>query len=245
MKKLIAGNWKMNGLACSLAEIEALKGVTGEAACDIVVCPPFTLIEKAVARTEGSAIAVGAQDCHAQASGAYTGDVSAEMLAEIGARFVILGHSERRSAYREMDAAVAGKAVAVHRAGLASIICVGETREERDEGRAIDVVRAQLEASIPNTATSTNTTIAYEPVWAIGTGLVPTLEQIEEMHSSIRQMLKERMGGDGQHVRILYGGSVKAQNAKAIFGVSNVDGALVGGASLKASEFTGIILAAV
>ncbi len=245
MKKLIAGNWKMNGLASSLAEIEALKGVTGEAACDIVVCPPFTLIEKAVARTEGSAIAVGAQDCHAQASGAYTGDVSAEMLAEIGARFVILGHSERRSAYREMDAAVAGKAVAVHRAGLASIICVGETREERDEGRAIDVVRAQLEASIPNTATSTNTTIAYEPVWAIGTGLVPTLEQIEEMHSSIRQMLKERMGGDGQHVRILYGGSVKAQNAKAIFGVSNVDGALVGGASLKASEFTGIILAAV
>ncbi len=245
MKKLIASNWKMNGLASSLAEIEALKGVTGEAACDIVVCPPFTLIEKAVARTEGSAIAVGAQDCHAQASGAYTGDVSAEMLAEIGARFVILGHSERRSAYREMDAAVAGKAVAVHRAGLASIICVGETREERDEGRAIDVVRAQLEASIPNTATSTNTTIAYEPVWAIGTGLVPTLEQIEEMHSSIRQMLKERMGGDGQHVRILYGGSVKAQNAKAIFGVSNVDGALVGGASLKASEFTGIILAAV
>ena len=245
MKKLIAGNWKMNGLASSLAEIEALKGVTGEAACDIVVCPPFTLIEKAVVRTEGSAIAVGAQDCHAQASGAYTGDVSAEMLAEIGARFAILGHSERRSAYKEMDTAIAGKAVAAHGAGLASIICVGETREERAEGRALDVVRAQLEASIPNTATSRNTTIAYEPVWAIGTGLVPTLEQIEEMHSAIRQMLEQRLGEDGQRVRILYGGSVKAQNAKAIFGVSNVDGALVGGASLKACDFAGIILAAV
>ncbi|SCB34781.1 triose-phosphate isomerase [Rhizobium multihospitium] len=244
MKKLIVGNWKMNGLASSLAEIEALKGLTGEAACDIVVCPPFTLVEKAVERARGSGIAIGAQDCHAQTSGAYTGDVSAEMLAEIGARFVILGHSERRSAYKEMDAVVAGKAAAVHGAGLVSIICVGETREERDEGRAIKVVRAQLEASIPNTATSSNTTIAYEPVWAIGTGLVPTLEQIEEIHSSIRQALEKRLGENGQGVRILYGGSVKASNAKAIFGVSNVDGALVGGASLKASEFAGIITAA-
>jgi triosephosphate isomerase len=245
MKKLIAGNWKMNGLASSLAEIEALKGITGGVACDIVVCPPFTLVEKMAACANGSALAVGAQDCHAQTSGAYTGDVSAEMLAEIGARFVILGHSERRSAYREADATVAGKAAAVHQAGLTSIICVGETREERDEGRAIEVVGAQLEGSIPDTATSSNTTIAYEPVWAIGTGLVPTLAQIEEVHSSIRQMLKERLGDDGDRVRILYGGSVKAQNAKAIFGVSNVDGALVGGASLKASEFAGIISAAV
>ena len=244
MKKLIAGNWKMNGLASSLAEIEALKGITGEAACDIVVCPPLTLVEKAAERVGGSRIAIGAQDCHAQPSGAYTGDVSAEMLAEIGARFVILGHSERRSAYRETDAAVAAKAAAVHGAGLVSIICVGETREERDEGRAIEVVCAQLEASIPNTATSSNTVIAYEPVWAIGTGLVPTLEQIEEMHSSIRQALEKRLGENGLGVRILYGGSVKASNAKAIFGVSNVDGALVGGASLKASEFAGIITAA-
>ena len=244
MKKLIAGNWKMNGLASSLAEIEALKGITGEAACDIVVCPPLTLVEKAAERVGGSRIAIGAQDCHAQPSGAYTGDVSAEMLAEIGARFVILGHSERRSAYRETDAAVAAKAAAVHGAGLVSIICVGETREERDEGRAIEVVRAQLEASIPNTATSSNTTIAYEPAWAIGTGLVPTLEQIEEIHSSIRQALEKRLGENGLGVRILYGGSVKASNAKAIFGVSNVDGALVGGASLKASEFAGIITAA-
>ncbi|MGY5801984.1 triose-phosphate isomerase [Rhizobium sp. LEGMi12c] len=245
MKKLIAGNWKMNGLASSLAEIEALKGITGEAACDIVVCPPFTLVEKAAECAAGSVIAVGAQDCHAQAAGAFTGDVSAEMLAEIGARFVILGHSERRSAYGEADAAVAGKAIAVHKAGLTSIICVGETREERDEGRAIEVVRAQLEGSIPDTATNANMAIAYEPVWAIGTGLVPTLEQIEEVHSSIRQTLERRLGEDGQGVRILYGGSVKASNAKAIFGVSNVDGALVGGASLKASEFAGIISATV
>ncbi|SCB11769.1 triosephosphate isomerase [Rhizobium miluonense] len=235
----------MNGLASSLAEIEALKGLTGEAARDIVVCPPFTLVEKAVECTKGAAIAVGAQDCHAQTSGAYTGDVSAEMLAEIGARFVILGHSERHSAYKEMDAAVAGKAAAVHKAGLTSIICIGETRAERDEGRAIDVVRAQLEGSIPDTATSSNTAIAYEPVWAIGTGLVPSLEQIEEVHLSIRQTLGERLGEDGYSVRILYGGSVKVSNAAAIFGVSNVDGALVGGASLKASEFAEIILAAV
>ncbi|MGG6892636.1 triose-phosphate isomerase [Rhizobium sp. BR 315] len=245
MRKLIVGNWKMNGLASSLAEIEALKGLTGEAAPDIVVCPPFTLVEKAVECTKGAAIAVGAQDCHAQTSGAYTGDVSAEMLAEIGARFVILGHSERRSAYKEMDAAVAGKAAAVHKAGLTSIICIGETRAERDEGRAIDVVRAQLEGSTPDTATSSNMAIAYEPVWAIGTGLVPSLEQIEEVHSSIRQTLEERLGEDGYRVRILYGGSVKVSNAKVIFGVSNVDGALVGGASLKASEFAEIILAAV
>jgi triosephosphate isomerase len=245
MRKLIAGNWKMNGLASSLAEIDALKGITGETAGDIIVCPPFTLVEKAVERVRGSGIIIGAQDCHAQTSGAFTGDVSAEMLAEIGARFVILGHSERRSAYREADATVAAKSVAVHKAGLASIICVGETHSERRADRAIEVVRAQLEASIPNTATSSNTTIAYEPVWAIGTGLVPTLEQIEEMHSFIRQALERRLGEDGQGVRILYGGSVKASNAKAIFGVGNVDGALVGGASLKASEFAGIISAAV
>jgi len=179
MRKLIAGNWKMNGLASSLAEIEALKGLTGQATCDIVVCPPFTLIEKAVAVSSGSAILVGAQDCHAQSTGAYTGDVSAEMLAETGARFVILGHSERRSAYREADASVAAKAAAAHKTGLTIIICVGETREERDDGTAIEVVRAQLEGSIPEGARSANTAIAYEPVWAIGTGLIPTVEQIE------------------------------------------------------------------
>ncbi|RDJ04671.1 triose-phosphate isomerase [Rhizobium grahamii] len=245
MQKLIAGNWKMNGLASSLAEIEALKGLTGQATCDIVVCPPFTLIEKAVAASKDSAILVGAQDCHAQSKGAYTGDVSAEMLAEIGARFVILGHSERRSAYREADASVAAKAATAQKSGLTSIICVGETRAERDDGTAIEVVRAQLEGSIPEGASSSNTAIAYEPVWAIGTGLIPTVEQIEEVHSAVRKVLEERIRADGRSVRILYGGSVKASNAAAIFQVPNVDGALVGGASLKASEFAGIIAAAV
>ncbi|WP_037199485.1 triose-phosphate isomerase [Rhizobium lusitanum] len=241
MRKLIAGNWKMNGLASSLTEIEALRGLTGNTACDIVVCPPLTLVEKAFERAKGSTIAIGAQDCHAQASGAHTGDVSAFMLAEVGARFVILGHSERRSTYRETDATVAAKAAMAHVAGLTSIICVGETREDRDAGKAIDVVCAQIEGSVPHGANSANTAIAYEPVWAIGTGVVPTVEQIEEVHSFIRHMLEERLGEDGRRVRIVYGGSVKASNASAIFAVQNVDGALVGGASLNAAEFAGII----
>ena len=233
----------MNGLASSLAEIEVLKGLTGKAACDIVVFPPFTLVEKAAERANGSAISIGAQDCHAELAGAYTGDVSADMLAEIGARFVIVGHSERRSCYRETNCAVAAKAAAAHKAGLTSIICVGETRQQRDEGKAIEVVRAQLQGSIPDSATSANTAIAYEPVWAIGTGLVPSIGEIEEVHAAIRQVLEEQLELDGALVRILYGGSVKAANAEAIFGVRNVDGALVGGASLKASEFAGIISA--
>ncbi|MBB3462624.1 triose-phosphate isomerase [Rhizobium sp. BK377] len=245
MRKLIAGNWKMNGLISSQAEIEALKGLTGSATCDIVVCPPLTLIDRAVERVKGSNLAIGAQDCHAQQSGAHTGDVSAEMLADIGARYVILGHSERRVSHGEDDEIVRAKAVAAHRAGLIAIVCVGETRHERDEGRAIEVVGGQLRESVSEGATSANLVIAYEPVWAIGTGLVPTDEQIEEVHAAIRQMLEERLGGDGHSVRILYGGSVKPSNAAAIFGLRNVDGALVGGASLKASEFAGIISAAV
>ena len=244
MRKLIAGNWKMNGLASSLAEIEALKGLTGEATCDIVVCPPFTLIEKAAERARGSAVIIGAQDCHPEISGAYTGDVSAEMLVDAGARFVILGHSERRVFHHESDAVVSTKVAAAHEAGLTAIICVGETRSERDDGKAIEVVGGQLRGSIPAGATSSNVAIAYEPVWAIGTGLVPTIDQIEEIHSSIRQMLEERLGEDGRRVRILYGGSVKASNAADILGATNVDGALVGGASLKAVEFAGIISAA-
>lgn len=235
----------MNGLISSQAEIEALKGLTGSATCDIVVCPPLTLIDRAVERVKGSNLAIGAQDCHAQQSGAHTGDVSAEMLADIGARYVILGHSERRVSHGEDDEIVRAKAVAAHRAGLIAIVCVGETRHERDEGRAIEVVGGQLRESVSEGATSANLVIAYEPVWAIGTGLVPTDEQIEEVHAAIRQMLEERLGGDGHSVRILYGGSVKPSNAAAIFGLRNVDGALVGGASLKASEFAGIISAAV
>ncbi|CAN7746868.1 triose-phosphate isomerase [Rhizobium sp. LjRoot258] len=245
MRKLVAGNWKMYGLASSLAEIEALKGLTGEAACDIVVCPPFTLIEKAAERAKDSTVAIGAQDCHPQISGAYTGEVSAEMLVDAGARFVILGHSERRIFHHETDAIVATKVTAAHTAGLTAIICVGETRRERGDGKAIEVVGGQLRASVPAGASSSNMVVAYEPVWAIGTGLVPTIEQIEEIHSSIRQMLEERLGEDGRNVRIVYGGSVKASNAADIFGAANVDGALVGGASLKATEFAGIISAAV
>jgi triosephosphate isomerase len=245
MRKLIAGNWKMNGLVSSQAEIEALKGLTGSATCDIVVCPPFTLIDRAVARVKDTDLAIGAQDCHAQSSGAHTGEISAEMLADLGARYVILGHSERRVLNGEDDEIVLGKALAAHRAGLISIVCVGETRHERDEGRVIEVVGEQLRGSVPEGATSRNLVIAYEPVWAIGTGLVPTHEQIEEVHAAIRQMLEERLGSDGHSVKILYGGSVKASNAEAIFGLRNVDGALVGGASLKASEFAGIISAAV
>ncbi|TCU11761.1 triose-phosphate isomerase [Rhizobium sullae] len=244
MQKLIAGNWKMNGLASSLAEIEALKGLTGKAACDIVVCPPFTLIENAAKRSKDSTVIVGAQDCHPEASGARTGDISAGMLVDAGARFVILGHSERRASHNETDAIVASKAVAAHMAGLTTIICIGETGDERDDGKAIDVVGGQLRGSMPASAASSNVAIAYEPVWAIGTGLVPTIEEIEEVHSSIRQMLEERLGDDGRLVRILYGGSVKASNAAAIFRAANVDGALVGGASLKAAEFAEIISAA-
>ncbi|CDM61296.1 MULTISPECIES: triose-phosphate isomerase [Rhizobium] len=243
MRKLVAGNWKMYGLASSLAEIEALKGLTGEAACDIVVCPPFTLLEKAAERAKDSTVAIGAQDCHRQISDAYTGDVSAEMLVDPGARFVILGHSERRVFHHETDAMVATKVTAARTAGLTAIICVGETRSERGDGKAIEVVGAQLRASVPAGASSSNLVIAYEPVWAIGTGLVPTIEQIEEIHSSIRQRLEE-LGEDRRNVRIPYGGSVKASNAAAIFGAENVDGALVGGASLKATEFAGIISAA-
>ncbi len=235
----------MNGLISSQAEIEALKGLTGSATCDIVVCPPFTLIDRAVARVKDSKLVIGAQDCHAQQSGAHTGDVSAEMLANIGARYVILGHSERRVSHGEDDEIVLAKAVAAHQAGLIAIVCVGETRHERDEGRAIEVVGEQLRESIPEAATSANLVVAYEPVWAIGTGLVPTNEQIEEVHAAIRQMLADRLGDGGHSVKILYGGSVKASNAASIFKIRNVDGALVGGASLKASEFAAIISAAV
>ena len=235
----------MNGLASSLAEIEALKGLTGSAACDIVVCPPFTLIDRAARQVDSSHLLVGAQDCHAQASGAFTGDVSAEMLVDSGARYVILGHSERRVFHGEDDEIVLAKIKAAHRAGLTAIVCIGETRHERDEGRAIEVVSEQLAGSLPDDANSRNVVIVYEPVWAIGTGLVPKEAQIEEVHGCIRRLLEKRFGADGGAVRILYGGSVKGANARSIFALVNVDGALVGGASLNASEFAEIISAAV
>lgn len=233
----------MNGLASSLAEIEALKEQAGGATCDIVVCPPFTLLDRAARQTVGSAVMIGAQDAHPQVSGAYTGDISAQMLADIGARFVILGHSERRLHHGEDDEIISAKTAGAHRAGLVSIVCVGETQTEREEGRATEVVETQLAGSLPDGVTSGNTVIAYEPVWAIGTGLVPTLEQIKEVHAVIRKLLVAMLGKAGADVRILYGGSVKGSNAGEIFDVPNVDGALVGGASLKAQDFLAIIRA--
>ncbi len=242
-RKLAAGNWKMNGTASSLAEADALKAKWADAGCDVLICPPATLLSRLSDRVSGTSIATGGQDCHAAASGAHTGDVSAAMISDAGGSFVIVGHSERRADHGETDDDVRAKAEAAISAGLTAIICVGETLDERETGRTIDVVSGQLAGSVPDTATSTNTVIAYEPVWAIGTGKVPTLEEIAAVHDDIRARLKARFGDDGSEISVLYGGSVKPGNAAEIFGVSNVNGALVGGASLKAEDFGGIIAA--
>jgi triosephosphate isomerase len=239
-RPLVAGNWKMNGLGASAAQLDLI--IAGAASLpatvDLLVCPPFTLIAGFGARARGTRIAIGGQDCHAQASGAHTGDISAEMLADVRASAVIVGHSERRSDHHETDADVRAKAVAARRAGLLAIICVGETRAERDAGKARDVVRAQLEASLPDGAA--DFVVAYEPVWAIGSGLTPTANDVGDMHGFVRQRLAARYGQAADAIRILYGGSVKAANAKELLGVDNVDGALVGGASLHADEFLAI-----
>ena len=235
-RKLAAGNWKMNGTGDSLGEIAALAGVaTG--AVDILICPPATLLARAAAAA-GEGIAIGGQDCHAATSGAHTGDVSAGMLADAGASHVILGHSERRADHGESDAMVRAKTEAAHAAGLVAVVCIGETLEEREAGRTLDVARGQLAGSLPEGTTAANTVVAYEPVWAIGTGKVPTLEQIGEVHGALRQALSAR-GAEG--IRLLYGGSVKGSNAAEIFAVPDVDGALVGGASLKAADFGPIV----
>ena len=241
-RKLAAGNWKMNGLVTSLVELDALMTGVGEPNCDVLICPPFTLLAgfAGVART--SVVRIGAQDCHPAESGAHTGDVSAEMIRDTGAVAVIVGHSERRADHGETSDMVRAKAQAAWRAGLTAIICVGETEAERDAGRALEVVLGQLDASIPFGATPVNTVIAYEPVWAIGTGRTPSLEDIAEVHDALRARLVERHSGEA--IRILYGGSVKPGNAAEIFAVSNVDGGLVGGASLKAADFLGIVAAA-
>ncbi len=242
-RKIAAGNWKMNGLKASLAEVEALKPVcTGE--CDVILCPPATLVAAMAEVAKGANITVGGQDCHWNESGAHTGDIAAEMLADAGAGAVILGHSERRADHCETDMMVHNKALAAWRAGLQAIICVGETEAERDAGTTLDIIGGQLAGSTPDGATAENTVIAYEPVWAIGTGRTPTLEEIAEVHDFLRGRLVERFGLDGEGFRLLYGGSVKPGNAAEIFAVSNVDGGLVGGASLKASDFSGIIQAA-
>jgi triosephosphate isomerase (TIM) len=232
-RPLVAGNWKMN--AAAPAEFtKMVEGARGLTAIDIMVCPPATLLAELTVAARGS------QDCHAEPAGAFTGDIAAEMLKGAGASAVIVGHSERRTYHRETDADVRAKALAARRAGLLAIVCVGETRAEREAGRALEVVGKQLDGSLPDGATAENLVVAYEPVWAIGTGLTPTPGDVAEMHGFIRRNLAERFAAAGEGIRILYGGSVKASNAKELMGVADVDGALIGGASLKADEFLAI-----
>jgi triosephosphate isomerase len=237
-RPLVAGNWKMNGLTPAVAEFARIAEGYDEALrekADLLICPPATLIAGLAALE--AAVPVGAQDCHAKASGAHTGDISAEMVADAGATAVIVGHSERRADHGESDAVVRAKTEAAWRAGLTAIVCVGETRAEREAGAALDVVRGQLAGSLPDGATAANTVIAYEPVWAIGTGLTPTITDIAQMHADMRSVLVARFGAEGAGMRLLYGGSVKPENAREILHVADVDGALVGGASLKAETF--------
>ena len=246
IRPLVAGNWKMHGLSVSLAELLALKDrlAAPVPGTDIMVCPPATLLAQARYGLRGSDIKLGAQDCHPLAEGAYTGDISAEMLADAGASAVIVGHSERRTLHGETDALVNAKARATHRAGLTAIICVGETEEERRGGATLEVVANQLRGSVPEDAQASNTVIAYEPVWAIGTGLTPTQDDVAEAHAFIRNELGRLIGeAEAARIRILYGGSVKPANATELLAVPHVNGALVGGASLKASDFYAILLA--
>jgi triosephosphate isomerase len=241
MRQLIAGNWKMNGLSASLGELSALKeGLKTNPPADILICPPFTLLAQANWAVKGS-FALGGQDCSDKAGGAFTGDISAAMLKDAGASHVILGHSERRKIHGESDAQVAAKAKAAWSAGLTAVICIGETQEERDAGKANSICHGQITTSVPAEATPANSVIAYEPVWAIGTGRTPTMEDIAAMHAHLRGCLKERLGAAADGMRLLYGGSVNPANAKDILNLKDVDGALVGGASLKAADFLAII----
>ena len=244
-RPLVAGNWKMNGVTAALAELEAIgAGAPRAAGAEVAICPPATLIALAVATARGR-IAIGGQDCHAKEKGAHTGDISAEMLADAGAAMVIVGHSERRTDHAETDALVKAKAEAARRAGLVAIICVGETEAERDGGQTLDVIGRQLAGSIPDGATPGNTVVAYEPVWAIGTGRTPNNDEIVEVHGFMRGELEKRFGAEvAGGIRLLYGGSVKPSNADDILKLADVDGALVGGASLKAADFLPIVAAA-
>jgi triosephosphate isomerase len=241
-RPLVAGNWKMNGLKASVDEFDRMIDGARDLASkvDLLVCPPATLLVPFADRSRGSVVEVGAQDCHAEPSGAFTGDISPEMLADAGATAVIVGHSERRTYHKETDAEVEAKAAAAWRAGLTAIVCVGETQVQRGAGETLAVVGMQVEGSVPDGATARNLVVAYEPVWAIGTGLTPTTADVAEVHDFIRQALIRRFGPAGADIRILYGGSVKPSNAKELMAVANVDGALVGGASLKAADFLGI-----
>lgn len=240
-RPLVAGNWKMNGLRGSTAVLDEIRqGYRPELRekVDLLVCPPATLLGLFAPQAQGSGVAVGGQDCHAEKAGAFTGDVSAEMLADCGATHVIVGHSERRATHGETNADVRAKAEAARRAGLVAIVCVGETREQREGGRTLAVVREQLRSSVPEGATGANLVAAYEPVWAIGTGLTPTPADVGEVHALMRDELGSMLGkAEHGRVRLLYGGSVKPANAGELLAVSNVDGALVGGASLDAEDF--------
>ncbi len=240
--KLAAGNWKMNGMIEALDQIEGL-AEAAEGDAEVLICPPTTLIS-AAANKAPNGVMIGGQDCHSQTSGAHTGDISATMLKDAGATHVILGHSERREDHDEHDEDVRAKCRAAWDAGLVVVLCVGETLTEREAQNTLDIIGGQLAGSIPDGATGHSLVVAYEPIWAIGTGKVPTTDQIGEVHDFIRARLERRFGaGVGRSTRLLYGGSVKPGNAAEIFAVSNVDGALVGGASLKASDFTPIIKA--
>jgi triosephosphate isomerase len=241
-RPLIAGNWKMNGLKSSAIELAAIaQGSEGlSRRVDLMICPPATLLSSAAGIVQGSKVMLGGQDCHPEASGAHTGDISAEMLADAGAVAVIVGHSERRSDHGETDTVVRDKARAAWRAGLMAIVCVGETQEQRDSGKTLDVVGGQLAGSVPDRALAGNLVIAYEPVWAIGTGRTPTTKDVEQIHAFIREKLSLHLSKEGAAMRILYGGSVKPANAAELMAVPNVNGALVGGASLKAVDFLAI-----
>jgi len=242
-RKLAAGNWKMNGTAADLGEITALMAAFPAPKLDLLICPPATLLARMADLRGAHPLRLGGQDCHAAQTGAHTGDIAAAMLRDAGADYVILGHSERRAAYAESNATIAAKASAAHSAGLTAVICLGESLDQRLAGQTLDIVAQQLAASVPDAATGANTVIAYEPIWAIGTGKVPTLPEIAQVHAKLRSDLVARFGVAGGQMRLLYGGSVKPSNAADIFALTDVDGALVGGASLKASDFGAIISA--
>ncbi|MBT9382459.1 triose-phosphate isomerase [Pseudooceanicola sp. CBS1P-1] len=243
-RKLAAGNWKMNGMKASLAEIEALAKAHPDPACDLLICPPATLIAAAAEICQGTGVKIGGQTCHDRLAGAHTGDISATMLKDAGASAVILGHSERREDHEESSEDVRMLAKTAQSAGLMTVVCVGESLFQRQSTNTLDIIGAQLSLSIPDSSTGENLIVAYEPIWAIGSGLTPTKDEIGEVHDFMRARLEHRFGyGVGKSVRLLYGGSVKGSNAEEIFSISNVDGALVGGASLTAEDFGPIVSA--
>lgn len=245
-RSLVVGNWKMNGLSGGLDQVDLLlAGLDNfmNAEVDVAICPPTTLLAGMSAKASGTPLLTGGQDCHADEGGAHTGDISGAMIKDAGGHFCIVGHSERRADHSESDGQVRAKADAAIAAGLVAIICVGESAAQRQAGQALDVVMGQLEGSVPEDASPETVVVAYEPVWAIGTGLVPSVDDVAQMHGAIRAQLVERFGAAGNAFRLLYGGSVKSDNAVSLLSVANVDGALVGGASLKAADFLGILAA--